>query len=192
MENEFKLARVANILINENEKEGIMKKEGMQEEKMMEKNIVKDSKHLKKISDDEVGSVINSNKIDVEFSPKIFMHTDEERRVTYDHIRSFYMKARQEKFDTSFFAYYFGHALKGKDEKFYNLPVNRDIEDVKTEVFKKIDIKSLGANQGTKIKRMKKIIQEKYLQNFQKTHFGIAPLTPAKFQDLCQSMKLNK
>ena len=91
------------------------------------------------------------------------------------------MKSRQEKFVSSDFAYFFGHALKGKDEDIYNIPVSRDIEDVKKEVFKKVDIKALGANQGKKIKMMKNIIQEKYLQHFQKTHFGIAPMTAAKY-----------
>ena len=54
----------------------MLMKEGKKEEKIMEKNIVKDSKHLKKICDDEVSSVIDKDLIDVEFSPKIFMHTD--------------------------------------------------------------------------------------------------------------------
>ena len=71
------------------------------------------------------------------------------------------------------------------------MPVCRDIDDVKKEVFKKIDIKALGPNQGKKIKKVKKLIEDKYIENFQKTHFGIAPLTHAHFLDLCKSMKIN-
>ena len=49
VENEFKLARVANIEIKEQEKEGLMK-EGNYEKKMFEKNIVRDEKHLKELA----------------------------------------------------------------------------------------------------------------------------------------------
>ena len=90
------------------------------------------------------------------------MHNDEEKRVTYDHIRSFYMKSRQEKFNRTDFLYYFGHALKGKDEEIYKMPVSRDMEDVKKEVFKKMDVKELGANQGKKIKILKKMVMDRY------------------------------
>jgi len=43
------------------------------------------------------------------------------------------------------------------------MPVCRDIDDVKKEVFKKIDIKALGPNQGKKIKKVKKLIENKYI-----------------------------
>lgn len=97
-------------------------------------------------------AIINNDDIDVEFSEKIFLHNDEERRVTYDHIRSFYQQLKKEKFDSFEFIYYFGHALKGKDEELYSTPVSREIKNVKEEVYKKIDFKALGPNQGKKIK----------------------------------------
>lgn len=71
------------------------------------------------------------------------------------------------------------------------MPISRDINDVKKEVFSKIDLKALGPNQGKKIKEMKKMIEQKYIDNFQNTHFGIAPLTPGKFKDICESLKVN-
>ena len=129
---------------------------------MHEKSIIRDYQHLKKVVNDEVTSVVDNEQMDVEFSEKIFLHNDEERRVTFEHIRAFYELSKKKKFNTYNFLYYFGHALKGKDQEAYNTPVSRDINDVKKEVFKKIDIKSLGANQGKKIKTLKKIIEEKY------------------------------
>ena len=42
-----------------------------------------------------------------------------------------------------------------------------------------MDTKSFGANQGKKIKAMKQMVRDKYIQNFQRTHFGIAPMKPA-------------
>lgn len=68
--------------------------------------------------------------------------------------------------------------------------MSRNIEDVKKEVFKKIDIKALGPNQGKKVKELKKIIEDKYVDIFQKSHFGIEPLTEAKFKDLSIEMKV--
>ena len=61
---------------------------------------------------------------------------------------------------------------------------------MKKQVFKKIDTKALGPNQGKKMKELKKLIEEKYVDNFQKSHFGIAPLTETKFKDLCIDMKI--
>ena len=84
---------------------------------------------------------------------------------------------KKEKLNKEDFIFYFGHALKGKDPVVYNTPISRDIDDVKKEVFKKIDIKSLGPHQGKKIKQMKRLIEDRYIANFQRTHFGIAPLT---------------
>ena len=69
-------------------------------------------------------------------------------------------------------------------------PVSRNIEDVKKEVFKKIDITALGANKGKKLKHMKHIIQEKYIENFKNTHFGILPFTHAKFKEVCLTYKI--
>lgn len=123
--------------------------------------------------------------MDLEFSEKIFLHSDEERRVVYDHIKSYYELIKGAKFESKDFIFYFGHALKGKDKEVYSTPVSRDIQDVKKEVFKKIDLKSLGPNQGKKIKEMKKLIEGKYVQNFQQTHFGIRPITEKQLEELC-------
>ena len=72
------------------------------------------------------------------------------------------------------------------------MPISRDINDVKKEVFKKVDIKALGPNQGKKVKLLKKMVEDKYIENFQKTHFGIAPLTQANFMSVCSSLKINQ
>lgn len=157
----------------------------------MMKNIVKGPDDLKKIVNDETTSLMDNKQMDIDFSPKIFLHTDEERRVTYNHIRAFYQKSKHIKLDDFEFIYYFGHALKGKDPKIYKTPISRDINDVKKEVFNKIDLKALGANQGKKIKQLKKMVEQKYIDNFQKTHFGITPLTPGKFKDICMTMKVD-
>jgi len=55
------------------------------------------------------------------------MHNEEDRRITYEHIRAFYQKSMMDKFDSKLFIYYFGHALKGKDPEIYNTPISRDI-----------------------------------------------------------------
>lgn len=119
------------------------------------------------------------------------MHNDEDRRVTYQHIRAFYQKSKQEKFEPFDFIYYFGHALKGKEPEVYQTPVSRNLDDVKKEVFKKIDIKSLGASQGKKVKKVKKLIEDKLIDIFQKTHFGIAPMTEEDFKKACIDNKVN-
>jgi hypothetical protein len=119
------------------------------------------------------------------------LHNDEEKRVTFNHIRAFYQQSTSQKLNTFDFIYYFGHALKGKDEVVYKTPVSRNIEDVKKEVYKKIDLKSLGASQGKKMKQIKKMIEERFIDNFKRTHFGIAPLTPAHFKDVCGSVKID-
>jgi len=60
--------------------------------------------------------------------------------------------------------------------------VDRDINEVKKEVFKKIDTKSLGPNQGKQLKELKKIIEDRYIDIFQKTHFDIVPITEARLK----------
>jgi len=40
------------------------------------------------------------------------------------------------------------------------------------------------------MKGLKKLIEDKYVDNFQKSHFGIEPLTETKFKDLCFEMKV--
>jgi hypothetical protein len=133
----------------------------------------------------DVSKVVDTDKMDITFDVKIFMHSDEERRVTYDHIRNFYMAAKKEKLDPNHFVYYFGHALKGKSEEVYRTPVSFDLDDVKREVFKQIDLKSLGPNQGKQLKVLKKTLEDRYVDVFQRTHFGIAPLLKGKLLQLC-------
>jgi hypothetical protein len=55
--------------------------------------------------------------------------------------------------------------------------VSYDISEAKKEVLKKIDFKSLGPNQGKQVKEAKKLIEARYSKIFEKTHFGIAPMT---------------
>lgn len=75
VENEFKLARVAGLEVKIDEKEELINEEKGYT-KMSEKNIVRNYDHLKKIVDEEVTSVVNNDKLDIEFSEKIFMHND--------------------------------------------------------------------------------------------------------------------
>jgi hypothetical protein len=130
--------------------------------------------------------------MDIQFSEKIFLHNDEERRVTYDHIKSFYQKSKKEKLNNQDFIFFFGHALKGKDPEIYNNPVSRNLEDVKKEVFKKIDIKALGPNQGKKIKEIKKIVEDRYVDIFQRTHFGIVPTNEHRLQAECKERGIDR
>lgn len=60
-------------------------------------NTIKDYDSLKKLVDHEVSSTVDTEKMDIQFSEKIFLHNDEERRVTYEHIKSFYQKSKKEK-----------------------------------------------------------------------------------------------
>lgn len=113
------------------DKESLVKENELPGKKMMEKNVIKGSVDLKKIVEEEAACLMHNNKVDIDFSEKIFLHNDEEKRVTFNHIRAFYQKAKKEKLDPFDFIYYFGHALKGKDEVVYKTPVSRDIEDVK-------------------------------------------------------------
>ncbi len=129
--------------------------------------------------------MVDIDKMDISFDTKIFQHADEERRVTYEHIRHFYQMANKEKLEPEKFIYYFGHALKGKNPDVYRTPVSFVLDDVKREVFKQIDMKALGPNQGRQIKQLKKIIEDRYVDTFQRTHFGIAPLTKAHLLEQC-------
>lgn len=147
---------------------------------------MKNFDELKKVVEQEISASVDSDKVDISFDTKIFQHSDEERRVTYEHIKSFYRAAKKEAFDPEKFIYYFGHALKGKDEEIYRTPVSFDIDNVKQEVMKKIDLKSLGPNQGKKVKQLKKIIEEKYINLFQRTHFHIRPITRKALEQICK------
>ncbi len=184
VENEFKLARVATVEVHAEGKESLAKEAKLGH--IAEKNMIKGPADLKKIVEEEASNVIDNGKIDIEFSEKIFMHNDDDKRVTFQHIKAFYQKSKKEKFDPKDFIFYFGHALKGKDEAVYLAPISRNLDDVKKEVYKKIDVKQLGANQRKKVKQMKKLIENQYINVFQKTHFGIVPLTLPKFKEICQ------
>jgi phage-related baseplate assembly protein len=66
VENEFKLARVANLSIHVEENESLVKEgEFKPNEKQLQKNIVKGPEDLKKIVDEEASSIMDSNKIDI-------------------------------------------------------------------------------------------------------------------------------
>lgn len=81
VENDFKLSRVANVEVKV-DGEGLLK-ESKATQQGKEYNIVKDYTELKKIIEGEVGKVVDPDQIDITFDVKIFLHSDEERRVTY-------------------------------------------------------------------------------------------------------------
>lgn len=49
-------------------------------------------------------------------------------------------------------------------------------EEVKGIIVKKMNTKDVGVNQGKKIKQIKKMAEEGYLERFKATHFGIMPV----------------
>lgn len=83
---------MANIEVKVDE-EGLLKK-GFKEEEN-EFNLPLNYAEIKKLANDEVGKVVDTDKMDITFDTKIFQHSDEERRVTYEHIRSFYQAAKK-------------------------------------------------------------------------------------------------
>jgi hypothetical protein len=49
----------------------------------------------------------------------------------------------------------------------------------------------LGPNQGKQLKTLKKIIEDRYVDTFQRTHFGIVPITQAKLKEVCLERALD-
>lgn len=62
---------------------------------MKEFNIVKNYEQLKQIVNSQISKVVDTDKIDLTFDTKIFLHSDEERRVTYEHIKHFYQATKK-------------------------------------------------------------------------------------------------
>ncbi len=56
------------------------------------------------------------------------------------------------------------------------------MEDVEKTVLTKVNLKDLGLQQGKEYKKMKKQIEEKYLDHFRATHFGIMPMSKEKLE----------
>lgn len=56
------------------------------------------------------------------------------------------------------------------------------MKDVEKTVLTKINLKDLGLQQGKEFKRLKRNIQEKHLEHFRATHFGILPMTKEKLK----------
>lgn len=56
------------------------------------------------------------------------------------------------------------------------------MEKLKKTILTQIDLKDMMAGKGKKMKILRKNIENKYLDIFKESHFGILPLTKAKLQ----------
>ena len=81
--------------------------------------------------------------------------------------------------------------MKGKTEENYHHPVERDIENLKKEILKKVDVKDMMAGKGKKMKILRKTLENQLLETFKEAHFGILPLTKPKLEYLCKNKGLN-
>ena len=45
--------------------------------------------------------------------------------------------------------------------------------------------KNLTTGEGKRIKKLRKAIEERYVEHFRQNHFGILPLTKDKLHELC-------
>lgn len=79
------------------DEEGLVK--GKVTNEGQELNVVMNFSELKQLVDSEVGKVVDTDKMDISFDTKIFLHADEERRVTYEHITRFYQMTKKEKLE---------------------------------------------------------------------------------------------
>ena len=161
-------------------------------EELKNYNVIKDNDELNQLVESEISEAVDCDKIDIVFDPKIFMHNDEERRVTYEHIRQFYEGTVKKKLHREDLIYYFGHALRGKGEEVYNSPVEKSINFVKREVFKQINLKDLGPHHGKKVKILKKLATDRYLDIFDRAHFGIVPISEVRLETLCEEYKVQR
>ena len=89
-------------------------------------SMLKDDAELKKIVDSQVKKSAEETMVSVKLSEKIFLHEQDERRVAYPHIRSFYEVILGEPLDKMDLLFAFGHYLKGKNEENYNKPIEKD------------------------------------------------------------------
>lgn len=87
VENEFKIFKVAEVKLG-----SLDKKEGEDEDhkKMGEVSALFGEEELKKLVDKELGRYISETCINVELNDKIFLHEDDEKRVTFTQITKFF------------------------------------------------------------------------------------------------------
>ena len=106
--------------------------EGHQEDGLGDTNAILDEAELKAIVDKETNKLLSETCMHVECNEKIFRHEDEERRVVYPQMDKFYAYFHGNKLEKDQMLYYFGHYLKGKNEKNYSYdsPVIMDIKIV--------------------------------------------------------------
>ena len=81
--------------------------------------------------------------------------------------------------------FYFAHYLQGKNAKNYNAPVVKTMEFVKEICANQVDPKNLTTGEGKRMKKLRRAIEEKYIEHFRQNHFGILPLTKDKLYELC-------
>lgn len=73
--------------------------------------------------------------------------------------------------------------MKGVTEENYLKPIVKNMQDVEKTVLMKLNIKDLGLQQGKEFKRMRRKIEDKYVDHFRETHFFILPMTPNKLKE---------
>ena len=76
--------------------------------------MIKDDYELKKVVDEKLKKATTENCLNIELSEKIFLHDDEEKRVGFPHIKSFYETITEKTLDKKEMLFFFGHYLKGK------------------------------------------------------------------------------
>lgn len=109
----------------------------------------------------------------------------------YPHIDRFYEYFYGKRLEKNETLFYFGHYLLGKDSENYNKPVTKDYELVKKICAGQANPKDLATGDGKKVKKVRRIIEEKYIEHFRDTHFGILPLTKDKWLTMCEKEGYN-
>lgn len=164
VENQFKIERVGKISEEIGKKmfnKGKIKKLG-------DSNLILNEKALGILVDENIKMALNVNEAEITLSDKIFTHDEEDKRVTYLHVEQFYhlitgkLLDRKEKEILCFFAHY----LKGKTEENMLKPVLRDLEGLKKEIADKLDMKNVNVNHANKLNKVRKVIENKYIEHF--------------------------
>lgn len=186
VENEFKIFKVADVKLTIGGE--------VLDEKMPEINAILDDSELKTIVDKEFKAALSADtSMHVELSEKIFRHEDEEKRVVYPQMDKFYSYFTGKPLEKDQMLFYFGHYLQGKNEKNYGYesPVAMDRKTVEKLCSAQINPKDLTVGEGKKVKKMRKIIENRYLEHYRDTHFGIIPISKAKLEAICEKNGYN-
>ena len=122
----------------------------------------------------------------------------EKQRVSFNHMREFYLNVTQETVKEEDVFSYLAHYLQGKDNYNYSKPVVKDEKLAKQRILKKFDFDTEFKDENYITKHLK-LVKDLYLQEFENTHYGIVPMTQSKLMKLCQernidpsTLKLNK